>query len=151
LGERVSRLDRLFTDAGMSTPTPARVDGRSASSRAGADGRSASSRAGADGRSASSRAGDPAAYRQAAALAVQQATSAHDRVLERQAQAESLAEQVAAHERAAQVAKALALHLRADRFERWLLAEALDALVAGASRILRELSAGQYDLGHDNG
>ena len=58
---------------------------------------------------------------------------------------------VAAHEREAQVAKALAQHLRADRFERWLLAEALDALVAGASRILRELSGGQYDLGHDKG
>ena len=96
-------------------------------------------------------AGDPATYRQAAALAVQQATSAHERVLERQAQAEKLAEQVAAHDQAAQVAKTLALHLRADRFERWLLAEALDALVVGASRILRELSSGQYDLGHDKG
>jgi hypothetical protein len=49
------------------------------------------------------------------------------------------------------VARALATHLRADRFERWLLAEALDALVAGASRILRELSGGQYDLGHSKG
>jgi exonuclease SbcC len=96
-------------------------------------------------------AGDPATYRQAAALAIQQATSAHERVLERQAQAEKLAEQVAAHERVAQVAKTLALHLRADRFERWLLAEALDALVVGASRILRELTSGQYDLCHDNG
>ena len=31
------------------------------------------------------------------------------------------------------------------------LAEALDALVAGASRIMRELSSGQYDLTHDKG
>src|SRR4029078_10356897 len=37
------------------------------------------------------------------------------------------------------------------RFERWLLSEALDALVAGATRILRELSGGQYDLTHDKG
>jgi exonuclease SbcC len=96
-------------------------------------------------------AGEPAAYRQATALAVQQATSARERVMEQQTQAEKLAEQVASHELAAQVAKTLALHLRADRFERWLLAEALDALVVGASRILRELSSGQYDLGHDNG
>jgi exonuclease SbcC len=49
------------------------------------------------------------------------------------------------------VAKTLALHLRSDRFERWLLAEALDALVGGASQILRELSDGQYDLDHDRG
>jgi len=58
---------------------------------------------------------------------------------------------VAEHEREAQVAKSLAQHLRANQFERWLLAEALDALVAGASVILRELSAGQYDLAHDKG
>ncbi|RQW96818.1 AAA family ATPase [Micromonospora globispora] len=42
-------------------------------------------------------------------------------------------------------------HLRANNFERWLLAEALDLLVDGASRILRELSNGQYDLVHDKG
>jgi exonuclease SbcC len=95
--------------------------------------------------------GEPAAYRQAAALAVERATAVRDRVVERRAQAARLTEQIAEHERAAQVAKALALHLRADRFERWLLAEALDALVAGASLILRELSGGQYDLAHDKG
>src|SRR5207244_3846711 len=54
-------------------------------------------------------------------------------------------------EREAQVARTLAVHLRANNFERWLLEEALDSLVDGASRILRELSAGQYDLGHDRG
>jgi DNA repair protein SbcC/Rad50 len=58
---------------------------------------------------------------------------------------------MARHERAAQVAKSLAQHLRANQFERWLLTEALDALVTGASRILRELSSGQYDLTHDKG
>ena len=47
--------------------------------------------------------------------------------------------------------KALAGHLRANNFERWLLEEALDLLVDGASRILRELSGGQYDLIHDKG
>ncbi len=94
---------------------------------------------------------DPAAYRQAAALAVERATAAHHRLLERRDQAARLADQVAEHEREAQVAKSLAQHLRANQFERWLLAEALDALVAGASVILRELSAGQYDLAHDKG
>ena len=94
---------------------------------------------------------DPSAYRQAAALAVERATAAERRVVERRAQAARLVDQIAEHERDARVAKALAQHLRADRFERWLLAEALDALVAGASRILRELTADQYDLAHDKG
>jgi len=49
------------------------------------------------------------------------------------------------------VAKALAGHLRANNFERWLLEEALDLLVDGASGILRELTDGQYDLIHDKG
>jgi DNA repair protein SbcC/Rad50 len=94
---------------------------------------------------------EPASYRQAAALAVERATAARQRVLERREQAARLVEQVAQHEREAQVAKALAQHLRANQFERWLLTEALDALVAGASQILRELSGGRYDLAHDKG
>jgi exonuclease SbcC len=77
--------------------------------------------------------------------------AARDRIVERRAQAARVKDQVAGHERTATVAKTLALHLRADRFERWLLEGALDSLVAGASRILRELSAGQYDLVHDKG
>lgn len=91
---------------------------------------------------------DPA---RAAAVAVERAEAALRRVEERRADASRLREQRAAHEREAQVAKALATHLRANNFERWLLEEALDALVEGASRILRELSGGQYDLGHDKG
>ncbi len=94
---------------------------------------------------------EPASYRQAAALAVERATAARQRVLERREQAARLVEQVAQNEREAQVAKALAQHLRANQFERWLLTEALDALVAGASQILRELSGGRYDLAHDKG
>ena len=49
------------------------------------------------------------------------------------------------------MAKALSGHLRANNFERWLLAEALDMLVDGASEILRELSSGQYELIHERG
>ena len=94
---------------------------------------------------------DPAAYRQAAAVAVERATAARDRVLERREQAQRLRDQLAGHERDAQVAKALAQHLRADQFERWLLTEALDALVQGASVILRDLSGGRYDLTHTKG
>jgi len=94
---------------------------------------------------------EPAAHRQTAALAVERATTSYERVLERRETVARLGEQLVAHERAAQVAKSLAQHLRANMFERWLLTEALDALVAGASRILRELSGGSYDLTHDKG
>jgi DNA repair protein SbcC/Rad50 len=90
-------------------------------------------------------------FARAAAVAVERAEAAHRRVEERVAEAARLRAARASCERDAQVARALAGHLRADRFERWLLAEALDALVEGASRILRELSGGQYDLGHDKG
>src|SRR5262249_27353172 len=122
LTAQVERLTALFADAGAIAPAP--------NNRGGAE---------------------PADYRQAAALAAQRAEAALERVRDRRAQLDRLAEQGAGKEREAQVAKALALHLRSDRFERWLLAEALDALVAGASRIMRELSGGQYDLTHDKG
>ncbi|MEV8512398.1 SMC family ATPase [Dactylosporangium sp. NPDC051484] len=92
--------------------------------------------------------GDPA---REAAVAVERAEAARRRIEERRADAERLRAQRDAIARDGQVAKALAQHLRADRFERWLLAEALDTLVEGASRTLRELSGGQYDLGHDKG
>ncbi|GIJ46986.1 hypothetical protein Val02_38720 [Virgisporangium aliadipatigenens] len=91
------------------------------------------------------------AFARAAAVAVERADAAHRRITERLAEAADLRERRAGYERDAQVAKTLAGHLRADRFERWLLSEALDALVEGASGILRELSGGQYDLGHDKG
>jgi exonuclease SbcC len=93
-------------------------------------------------------AGDPSL---GAAVALERAEAAKRRIEERRADAERLRIQRAATEREGQIAKALAQHLRADRFERWLLAEALDSLVDGASRTLRELSGGQYDLGHANG
>jgi len=93
----------------------------------------------------------PADHVRAATVAVERATAAHDRIVERRAQAAGLREQRAGDERAGRVAKALAGHLRANNFERWLLEEALDLLVEGASRILRELSSGQYDLVHDKG
>jgi DNA repair protein SbcC/Rad50 len=48
-----------------------------------------------------------------------------------------------------QVAEALAGHLAANRFEKWLLDEALHQLVAGASEMLAELSGGAYALAVD--
>ncbi|MFC6017068.1 AAA family ATPase [Plantactinospora solaniradicis] len=86
-----------------------------------------------------------------AAVAVERAEAAHRRLVERREQARELTEQRTGHEREGRVARALAGHLRANNFERWLLAEALDLLVDGASGILRELTGGQYDLGHDKG
>jgi exonuclease SbcC len=91
---------------------------------------------------------DPA---RTAAVAVERAEADRRRLLERREQAGQLTAQRARHERDARVARALAGHLRATNFERWLLAEALDMLVDGASGILRELSGGQYELTHDKG
>lgn len=47
------------------------------------------------------------------------------------------------------VAKTLAGHLAANRFEQWVLDEALTRLAAGASETLRDLSGGQYSLAVD--
>ena len=49
-----------------------------------------------------------------------------------------------------QVADALAGHLAANRFEKWLLDEAVHQLVVGASGILGDLTAGGYALGVDD-
>lgn len=58
---------------------------------------------------------------------------------------ERAAEHAAATE-AADVAGALARHLSATGFEKWVLDEALHLLVAGATQILLQLSGGQYSL-----
>jgi exonuclease SbcC len=87
----------------------------------------------------------------AAAVAAERSEAVWKRVSDRREQAQELSEQRMTLQREGRVAKALAGHLRANNFERWLLEEALDMLVAGASRILRELTGGQYDLVHDKG
>ena len=87
----------------------------------------------------------------AAAVAAERSEAAWRRLADRREQAREFTEQRMRLQREGRVAKALAGHLRANNFERWLLEEALDLLVAGASRILRELTSGQYDLVHDKG
>jgi exonuclease SbcC len=87
----------------------------------------------------------------AAAVAAERAEATWTRVQDRRERVRELSEQRMTLQRDGRVAKALAGHLRANNFERWLLEEALDLLVAGASRILRELTGGQYDLVHDKG
>jgi exonuclease SbcC len=85
----------------------------------------------------------------AATVAAERARADLDQLRDRRQRAERLRERRADHERDAQVARALAQHLRANNFEAWLLEEALDRLVEGGSAILRDLSGGQYDLVHD--
>ena len=60
------------------------------------------------------------------------------------------AERGAASERAS-VAGALADHLSARKFQRWLAGAALDLLVEAASASLLELSGGQFGLTHEKG
>ncbi len=67
------------------------------------------------------------------------------------ARATELRSRVETERRAAHTAGALERHLRANGFERWLLEEAFERLVRGASALLREqLSGGQYSLRCDS-
>jgi exonuclease SbcC len=63
--------------------------------------------------------------------------------------AEELRAEIAALEERAVVSNALGRHLRANAFERWVLSQALTALVEGATEILLELSGGLYSLDLD--
>ncbi|MFS8521717.1 MAG: SMC family ATPase [Micromonosporaceae bacterium] len=93
---------------------------------------------------------DDDGFARAATVAAERARAELDALVAKREQAERLARERAGHERDARVARALAGHLRANNFEAWLLSEALDRLVEGASVILRELSGGQYDLVHED-
>ncbi|WP_045743047.1 AAA family ATPase [Actinoplanes rectilineatus] len=86
-----------------------------------------------------------------AAVAAERAEAFWQRLVERRGQHRHAAEQRDGLQREGRVAKSLAGHLRANNFERWLLEEALDLLVDGASGIMRELTGGQYELMHDKG
>jgi exonuclease SbcC len=125
-------ITALFTTAGLAAPalppaTPSRPRG------------------------ARRAAGGDADLIRAAAVAAERAEASWQRLVDRREQARELTEQRAGLLRDHRVAKSLAGHLRANNFERWLLEEALDLLVDGGSRILRELTAGQYELIHDKG
>lgn len=48
------------------------------------------------------------------------------------------------------IATQLALHLKSDRFQRWVVSEALQQLLLGATLILRDLSGGRYSLVTDD-
>jgi exonuclease SbcC len=72
-------------------------------------------------------------------------------LVERRAEAVDKRAERAGAEEAQQVAKMLGGLLRSDRFPRWLVASALDTLVADASTALAELSGGQFELTHTDG
>jgi exonuclease SbcC len=59
---------------------------------------------------------------------------------------DALSARVDEHDERAEVAGQLALHLRTDRFEAWLMEAALTELVEAASVRLRELTGGQFSL-----
>jgi DNA repair protein SbcC/Rad50 len=71
------------------------------------------------------------------------------RVAEQIAEAADLHEQRQAAVEQRQVAESLAGHLKANRFEKWLLDEAVLNLTASASDILSDLSQGAYSLSVD--
>ncbi|HEX6420565.1 MAG TPA: SbcC/MukB-like Walker B domain-containing protein, partial [Acidimicrobiales bacterium] len=83
---------------------------------------------------------------EAVAAAHARAEEAVAHIDEQLAAAERLRAEHAAATEQHQVADALAAHLAANRFEKWLLDEALHQLVAGASTTLSELSGGAYTL-----
>ncbi|MFB9660628.1 AAA family ATPase [Glycomyces mayteni] len=80
------------------------------------------------------------------AAAVESAKAASARLRDARAQRVDLEAETRRFAHEAEVAKALASHLEARRFMEWLLSEALDELVAGATVMLNQITAGQYDL-----
>ncbi|CUU54936.1 exonuclease SbcC [Parafrankia irregularis] len=93
--------------------------------------------------------GDAAA--QATSSALEQAKAELRRVTERRAKAAALSADLARAREEEQVAHQLDLLLRSNRFQRWLVAAALDTLVSDASVTLAELSGGQFELTHEQG
>jgi len=87
----------------------------------------------------------------AVATALAHAEAVQERLAERRAEATGKRAAQADAEEAQQVARMLGGLLRSDKFPRWLVASALDTLVADASAGLAELSGGQFELTHDQG
>lgn len=84
------------------------------------------------------------------AAAVATARAEQDRIRERCRERQALEEDRKKFQEEAQVAATLGNHLRADRFEGWLLSEALATLVEGANSLLADLTNGAYSLALDD-
>jgi exonuclease SbcC len=87
----------------------------------------------------------------AVAGALERARAASARITERRAQAADLTAMREAAQDQQQVARLLGDLLRSDRFPRWLVTAAVDALVVEASANLAGLSGGQFDLTYQDG
>lgn len=87
----------------------------------------------------------------AVTAALERAKGATTRIVERRAQAAVLMARREKAQNEQQVARLLGDLLRSDRFPRWLVTAAVDALVADASVKLAGLSGGQFDLTHEDG
>lgn len=88
--------------------------------------------------------------RDAATEARERARSRHERLVKDRAKAAELEGQRGGLVERQQVAEALGYHLRSQNFEKWILDEALQRLVVGATELLDELSAGAYSLTVDS-
>jgi exonuclease SbcC len=89
--------------------------------------------------------------RDAATEARERARGRHEGLVKDRAKAAELEAQRAGLVEQQEVAESLGYHLRANNFEKWILDEALQRLVVGATEILDELSAGAYALTLDSG
>ncbi len=89
--------------------------------------------------------------RDAATEARERARSRHEGLVKDRAKAAELEGQRAGLVEQKEVADSLGYHLRSQNFEKWMLDEALQRLVVGATEILAELSAGAYSLTLDSG
>ncbi len=92
-----------------------------------------------------------AAAATAVATALERARNATRRIAERRAEAAGLAAKRDAAQGEQQVARLLGDLLRSDKFPRWLVTAAVDALVAEASTNLAGLTSDQFDLTHEDG
>lgn len=75
-----------------------------------------------------------------------QARSEHSDLVARAKEAAGKRDERTRVERERAVADALGVHLKSNNFQDWLLREALETLVAGATEMLRELSGGAYSF-----
>ena len=86
---------------------------------------------------------------QAVAEAVAEARASVATVASAMEEAADHRREVSEQGRSADIATALATHLSADHFEKWVLDEAVGALVAAATEVLFDLSGGDYSLALD--
>ena len=95
------------------------------------------------------RAGSTADLRAAIARAAAETEARLRNAQEDRARAARLAAERDELHASAAVAALLALHLRSDRFQDWLVTESLDVLAEAASGLLHRLSGGQFSLRYD--